>query len=64
MGYDKFLKNKKGIDINNLLGKDSMNVSSQIDSTISNGSKINYLANFTLNPIKVIFIIILRSYPI
>ena len=62
MGYDKFLKNKKGIDMNNVFGKDSINISSQIDSTISNGSKINYLANFTLNPIGVIFIIIFLDH--
>ena len=55
MGYDRFLKNKKFIDINNLFGKDSINISSQIDSTKSNGSKINYIANFTINSNKVIF---------
>ena len=60
VGYDKFLKNKKFIDVNNLFGKDSMNISSQIDSTKSNGSKINYIANFTVNSNKVIFKIILR----
>ena len=55
-GYIPGYPKKQFNETNHPFNKDSMNISYQIDSNISNGSKVNHTANFNLNLIKVFFL--------